>query len=112
MIAGITSTTTNLIEHHGVLAVFVILAVDAILPVGGELPMLLSGVAAAGVIGNGTAVFGATIASGLPTYLALGLAGPVGYLAGALAGRAPGWPSAARTAWSLAASRTRTSPEG
>jgi membrane protein DedA with SNARE-associated domain len=40
--SGITSVTTSLLQDHGALAVFLILAIDAVLPVGGELPMLLS----------------------------------------------------------------------
>lgn len=91
-LASLTSTITSLLEHHGALAVFAILAVDAILPVGGELPMILSGAVAAGAVGDGhgTSVLGAHVAQGLPTFVVLALAGTLGYLAGALAGWAIG----------------------
>lgn len=85
-LASLTSSTTHLLEHHGVIAVFLLLAVDAILPVGGELPMLLSGAVAAGAIGHGTSLFGTHVATGLASYLTLAAAGTAGSLAGALAG--------------------------
>jgi len=53
-----------------VIAVFLLMGVDALLPVGGELIMLFAGVVAAGIGG----------------LVANSLAGSLGYLAGALAG--------------------------
>jgi membrane protein DedA with SNARE-associated domain len=84
--ASLTTTTTSLLEHHGVVGVFLILAVDAVLPVGGELPMILSGVLAAGAIGAGTSIFGIDLGTGLSAYVALSLAGTLGYLTGAVLG--------------------------
>ncbi|HET8952593.1 MAG TPA: DedA family protein [Solirubrobacteraceae bacterium] len=69
-IASLSDQISAWISAHGVAAVFVLMAVDALLPVGGELIMLLAGVLAAGVGG----------------YLALATGGTVGYLAGALVG--------------------------
>jgi membrane protein DedA with SNARE-associated domain len=69
-----TRTIVDWIAQNGVAAVFVLMAVDALLPVGGELVMLYAGVIAAGVTG----------------YVELALAGSVGYLAGALVGWAIG----------------------
>lgn len=77
--ASLTSVVEDLLIHHGALAVFAVMAVDALLPVGGELTMLLAGVLAAGALGAG----GRT---GLPEYLLLATAGTLGYLLGALAG--------------------------
>jgi membrane protein DedA with SNARE-associated domain len=69
-----------------VLAVFALMAVDAVLPAGGELIMLLAGALAAGAIGHGTAGAG----TGATAYVALASAGTVGYLAGAVIGWAVG----------------------
>jgi membrane protein DedA with SNARE-associated domain len=85
-LASLTSLTTRVLEHHGVVAVFVILALDALLPVGGELPMLLSGVVAAGAIGNGATAFGVDLGTGLGAYVTFSAAGTLGYLLGAVVG--------------------------
>ncbi len=77
--ASLTSAVEGLLTHHGALAVFAVMALDALLPVGGELTMLLAGVLAAGALGAG----GRT---GLPEYLLLSTAGTLGYLLGALTG--------------------------
>jgi membrane protein DedA with SNARE-associated domain len=85
--ASITSQVTDGIAHHGVLAVFLLMAIDALLPVGGELIMLYAGVLAAGAVsGQHTTLFGTTLSSGIESYVALALAGSLGYLAGALIG--------------------------
>jgi membrane protein DedA with SNARE-associated domain len=65
-----TRTIVDWIAQHGIPAVFLLMAVDALLPVGGELIMLYAGVIAAGAAG----------------YIGLALAGSLGYLAGALLG--------------------------
>jgi membrane protein DedA with SNARE-associated domain len=85
-IAGVTAVLTDLVNQHGVLAVFALMAVDAVLPVGGELIMLLAGALAAGAIGHGAAGVG----TGATAYVALASAGTLGYLAGAIAGWAAG----------------------
>jgi hypothetical protein len=41
---------TSWIAHHGAYAVFLIMAVDALLPVGGELTMLYAGTIPAGAL--------------------------------------------------------------
>lgn len=79
---SLTSTVTELVSHGGVPAVFSLLAVDALLPAGSELVMLLAGALAAGIAGQGAA----GLPIGLPTYLAVALAGTLGYLTGAVAG--------------------------
>jgi membrane protein DedA with SNARE-associated domain len=63
------------------------MAVDALLPVGGELIMLYAGVLAAGAVaGHGVSLFGVGLSSGLESYLVLSLAGTFGYLLGACIG--------------------------
>jgi membrane protein DedA with SNARE-associated domain len=78
-LASLSSTLQDLLVHHGALAVFAVMALDAVLPVGGELTMLLAGALAAGALGGGGR-------DGLPEYLLLSLAGTAGYTAGSLAG--------------------------
>lgn len=79
IVASLTSTLLDLVTHHGALAVFLVMGIDAVLPVGGELMMLLAGALVAGALG-------ATGREGLSEYLLLSSAGTLGYLAGAVAG--------------------------
>jgi membrane protein DedA with SNARE-associated domain len=91
VIAGLSSQLTDAIAQHSVYAVFVLMAVDALLPVGGELIMLYAGVVAAGAIsGQHATLFGVSLATGIESYIVLALAGSIGYLAGSLAGWAIG----------------------
>lgn len=86
-LAAITSQLTGWVAHHGVYAVFGLMAADALLPVGGELIMLYAGVLAAGAVsGQSVALFGTTLAGGTESYAVLALAGSLGYLAGSLVG--------------------------
>ncbi len=86
-IASITSSITDWIAQHGILAVFVLMALDALLPVGGEVIMLYAGVLASGaIVGHHVSLLGHGLASGTASYLALALAGSLGYLAGAVLG--------------------------
>jgi membrane protein DedA with SNARE-associated domain len=85
--AGITSQLTEWIAHHGAYAIFALMAVDALLPVGGELIMVYAGVLAAGAIsGQHATLFGAQLADGLESYIVLAIVGALGYLAGSLVG--------------------------
>lgn len=90
-LASITTTITDWIGQNGVYAVFALMAVDALLPVGGELIMLYAGVLAAGAIaGQQASLFGVDLQHGVESYFALALAGTLGYLVGALIGWAIG----------------------
>lgn len=90
-LASITTTITDWIGQNGVYAVFALMALDALLPVGGELIMLYAGVLAAGAIaGQQATLFGMDLQSGAEGYFALALAGTLGYLLGALIGWAIG----------------------
>jgi membrane protein DedA with SNARE-associated domain len=75
-----TAQLTQWIADLGLAGVFALMAVDAVLPAGGELVMLFAGALAAGAITGHPA-------SSLP---AAGAAGTLGYLAGSLAGWAVG----------------------
>ena len=89
--ASITGQLTGWIGHHGAYAVFAIMALDALLPVGGELTMLYAGALAAGAIaGEHAVLLGHQLQSGLESYVVLAVAGTFGYLLGALVGWAIG----------------------
>jgi membrane protein DedA with SNARE-associated domain len=85
-IASITGHLTDAIASHGVLAVVVIMALDAILPVGGEIAMLFAGALASGALAQHTTLFGTTIGDGVAAYVVLALAGASGYVAASAAG--------------------------
>jgi membrane protein DedA with SNARE-associated domain len=70
-LASLSSQLTDTVSHHGALAVFLIMAVDAVLPAGSELVMLFAGAVLAHTFGG---------------YVGLATAGTVGYLAGAIGG--------------------------
>ncbi|MCW3008322.1 MAG: DedA family protein [Solirubrobacterales bacterium] len=86
MLASVTEHLTNSVGSHGAIAVFLLMAVDAILPVGGEIVMLYAGVLAAGALSQHAALFGIDLGTGLGAYIALAAAGGLGYLVGALVG--------------------------
>jgi membrane protein DedA with SNARE-associated domain len=86
ILASITSQLTDAVAHHGVLTVAVIMAVDAVLPVGGEITMLFAGALASGALSQHASLFGAQIHDGLAAYVVLALAGTAGYVAGSAAG--------------------------
>jgi membrane protein DedA with SNARE-associated domain len=91
VLASLTSQITSWIGHHGAYAVFAIMALDALLPVGGELTMLYAGALAAGAIaGQHPVLLGHQLQTGLESYLVLATAGTLGYLLGSLIGWAIG----------------------
>ena len=91
VVASLTGQLTSWIGHHGAYAVFAIMALDALLPVGGELTMLFAGALAAGAItGEHPVLFGHQLQTGLESYLVLSIAGTLGYLFGSLVGWAIG----------------------
>ena len=79
---------TGFVAHHGVYAVFLLMAIDAVFPAASELVMLVAGAVAAGVIASAhhVTVFGATIGVGAGAFVVLALAGTLGYFVGALIG--------------------------
>jgi membrane protein DedA with SNARE-associated domain len=85
MLASITGQLTTWIAAHGVVAVFALMALDALLPIGGELVMLYAGVIAAGVVhGSVTSLLGAHVHGSVEVYVTLALAGTAGSLAGSM----------------------------
>jgi membrane protein DedA with SNARE-associated domain len=90
-VAGITSTLTTLIGDHGLYAVFLLMAIDAVFPAASELVMVYAGALAAGAFaGQEVNLFGTTISSHAWAYVAMALSGTLGYLVGAIAGWAIG----------------------
>ena len=86
VLASVTQTLTHAVSHHGVSAVFVLMAIDALLPVGGELIMVVAGAIAAGTLVGHPTLLGHHFGAGTETYIALALTGTVGYLLGSLVG--------------------------
>jgi membrane protein DedA with SNARE-associated domain len=89
--ASVTSQITGWVANNGAYAVFVLMALDALLPVGSELIMLYAGALGAGAIaGKHATLFGAQLATGLESFLVLVAVGALGYLVGSLVGWAIG----------------------
>jgi membrane protein DedA with SNARE-associated domain len=90
-VAGVTSSLTSLIGNHGLYAVFLLMAIDAVLPAASELVMVYAGALAAGAFpGQHVELFGSRISSHAWAYVAVALAGTLGYLVGAIVGWAIG----------------------
>lgn len=90
-IASLTSSLTKLVGDHGLYAVFGLMALDAVFPAASELIMVYAGALAAGVFASHVSLFGSRIPSGFDAYLAMALAGTLGYLLGAIVGWAIGY---------------------
>lgn len=87
VLSGITEAVTDVIGSYGLYAVFLLMLVDAVLPAASEVVMVYAGAVAAGAFtGQTVDLFGHTFESGLPAYLAMALAGTVGYLVGSIIG--------------------------
>jgi membrane protein DedA with SNARE-associated domain len=82
---------TSTIANHGALAVFILMALDAVVPLGSELVMLYAGVLAAGAAGAAQlGLLGTHVPFGIESYLVLVAAGTLGTIVGAIAGYALG----------------------
>jgi membrane protein DedA with SNARE-associated domain len=93
VLASISGSLTSQIASHGVYAVFVLMTIDAVFPAASELVMLYAGAVAAGAFTNeaSVSVLGAGVGFGWPAYLAMALAGALGYLFGSILGWALGF---------------------
>lgn len=91
VLSRITDAVTDSIGDHGLYAVFLLMAVDAVLPAASEVVMVYAGAVAAGAFaGQSVTLFGYDVESGFPAYLAMALAGTIGYLVGSIGGWALG----------------------
>ena len=87
-VASILDSVTSAIGDHGLYAVFLLMALDAVFPAASELVMVYAGALASGaIVGHGVFLVGfGRISSGFAAYVAMALAGTVGYTVGAVAG--------------------------
>jgi membrane protein DedA with SNARE-associated domain len=91
VLSQITEWVTAAVGDHGLYAVFLIMLVDAVLPAASEPVMVYGGAVAAGAFaGHDVVLFGAELESGAPAYVAIALAGTVGYTLGSIGGWAIG----------------------
>jgi membrane protein DedA with SNARE-associated domain len=86
----ITDQVTAALGDYGLYAVFVLMLVDAVLPAASELIMVYSGALAAGAFSSGVVLFGHEFETGFTAWLAMVVAGSVGYTIGAVLGWAIG----------------------
>jgi membrane protein DedA with SNARE-associated domain len=80
---------TSLLAHDGLWAVFILMAVDAVFPAASELVMVYGGALASGALVHEIDVFGHPT-TGFRAFVAVVLAGTLGYLAGSIGGWAIG----------------------
>jgi len=84
---GITDAVTTAIGDHGLYAIFFLSLIDAVFPAASEVVMIYAGALAAGAFtGQDVVLFGKTIDSGFAAYVAVALAGTLGYTVGAIIG--------------------------
>lgn len=91
IVASVTGSITSAIGDWGLYAVFLLMALDAVFPAASELVMVYAGAVAAGAIkGASVTLFGTTISSPAWAFVAMALAGTLGYTVGAVVGWAIG----------------------
>jgi membrane protein DedA with SNARE-associated domain len=92
VLASISSSFTSQVASHGVYAVFGLMLIDAVFPAASEIVMLYAGAVSAGVLATAhhVSLFGIRLGSGMPAFLAMALAGTLGYFVGAVIGWAIG----------------------
>ena len=86
----VTDRVTELLGSYGLYAVFLLMLVDAVLPAASELVMVYGGALAAGAFSSGVVLFGHEFESGFGAWLAIVLAGTIGYTIGSILGWAIG----------------------
>jgi membrane protein DedA with SNARE-associated domain len=91
VLSELSDAVTSLVGDYGLYAVFALMFVDAVLPAASELVMVYGGALAAGAFANqDVTLFGRTIDDGWPSYVAIVLAGTIGYTLGSMGGWAIG----------------------
>ena len=91
VLSGITDAVTSAIGDYGLYAVFLLMLVDAVLPAASEVVMVYGGAVASGAFaGKDVVLFGWTFEEGWPAYIAIALAGTIGYTVGSVIGWAIG----------------------
>jgi membrane protein DedA with SNARE-associated domain len=82
---------TSFIGNHGLVAVFLLMAVSAVLPAASELTMIYGGALASGALAGHVVLGSHEFRHGFPAYLALVVAGILGNTVGAMGGWAIGF---------------------
>ena len=83
MLASLSGSITSFVGNHGLYAVFVLMAIDAVFPAASELVMVYAGALASGAFASQHVVlFGNDVTTPLWAYVAVCLAGTLGYLFG------------------------------
>ena len=91
VLSELSDALTSFIGDYGLYAIFFLMLIDAVLPAASELVMVYGGALAAGAFANqDVTLFGRTIDEGLSAYLAVALAGTIGYTIGSIGGWAIG----------------------
>jgi membrane protein DedA with SNARE-associated domain len=92
ILTELSDAVTSVIGDYGLYAIFWLMFIDAVLPAASELVMVYGGALAAGAFANqDVTLFGRPLDEGLPAYLAISLAGTIGYTLGAMMGWAIGF---------------------
>jgi membrane protein DedA with SNARE-associated domain len=94
LVASVTSVITDrvieILGDHGLYAVFLLMLVDAVLPAFSELVMVYAGALAAGAFSTSVVLLGHEFESGFGAWVAMVLAGTIGYTIGSIIGWAIG----------------------
>ena len=91
LLASVTHGVTTFVGNHGVYAIFLLMMIDAVFPAASELVMIYGGALAGGAIaGSHVTLFGHTIQSAFWGFVAVSVAGTLGYLVGSIVGWAIG----------------------
>jgi membrane protein DedA with SNARE-associated domain len=91
VLSAITDALTTVVGDHGLYAVFLLMLVDAVLPAASEAVMVYGGAVAAGAFaGQEVVLFGYDVPAGFWAWLAIALAGTLGYVIGSIVGWAIG----------------------
>jgi membrane protein DedA with SNARE-associated domain len=86
LLASVTSSLTSFVRDNGIYAVFVLMLIDAVFPAASELVMVVGGALAAGAFSASVSLFGVEIPQGFWSFVAVALAGTLGYLVGSIIG--------------------------
>ena len=87
MLASVSGSITTFVGDHGVYAVFLLMAIDAVFPAASELVMVYAGALASGAFASQHVVlFGHRIDSGGWAFVTMALAGTLGYVVGSIIG--------------------------
>jgi membrane protein DedA with SNARE-associated domain len=84
------ASITSFVGDHGIYAVFALMLIDAVFPALSEVVMVYGGALASGAVAGHVSLFGDRLSSPTSIYLAISIAGTVGYFVGSLLGWAIG----------------------